>query len=332
MGEMIASTLLQGAADLITTLGADPLHIAGRANIPAPALFDPTITVLSYDMTDFFELAAQDCRCRNFGLMMAERSSLAVVGPLWTLMNTAGTIREMVDDLVSNFVVYSEAAIISLTHTDDGALMSFEGRAGHSHSEIQMMEFALAITCAEMRRHFAPDWNPTMVQFRHAAPIALGVHQRYFGPELMFEQDRNAIYMDAATLRQARLPNQGEPRAAAKLIVRELSGRQAPDLAVQVEGAIRSANFTDCSVKNIAEAIGISQRTLQRRLAAQATSITIIKDTVRADLALKYVRQSTLQLGQISEILGYSELSAFTRAFKHWHGRSASALRRPRDH
>ena len=45
-----------------------------------------------------------------------------------------------------------------------------------------------------------------------------------------------------------------------------------------------------------------------------------MRDQIRADLALKYLRQSTLQLGEISEILGFAEPSVFTRSFRRWHG------------
>jgi AraC-like DNA-binding protein len=81
-------------------------------------------------------------------------------------------------------------------------------------------------------------------------------------------------------------------------------------------------------VQEVSRAMGWPVRTLQHRLQAGARSFKDIKDAVRADLALKYLRHSGLDLAEIAEILGYSELSAFSRSFRRWHGRTARSVRR----
>lgn len=328
MGEMLSAMVLTGAADVIAAQGGNPTRVAQRAKVPLAALFDPGLAVLGYAVVDFFELAAEECRCRNFGLLMAESSSLAVVGPVWSLLSTAGTIVQMVDDLVSNFEIFSEAAIVGLEQTDDGVVMSFEARAGHCDSELQLVEYALAITCNELRRHCPPDWQPETVQFRHAAPGDMSAHRQIFGPNLMFEQDRNAIYLGAGTLRQERRPDRPETRMAAERSLRELGDRHCASIAARVEAIIRSPGNLATSVGQASALVGATPRSLQRRLAYEGTSLKAIKDTVRSDLALKYVLQSSLAFGDIAEMLGYSELSAFTRAFRRWHGVPAIRIRR----
>ena len=72
-----------------------------------------------------------------------------------------------------------------------------------------------------------------------------------------------------------------------------------------------------------------SSRSLQRHLTHQSTSFSRMLDAVRADLALKYLRQSELAVADIAEILGFSETSALTRAFSRWYGHSP---RRERNH
>ena len=78
--------------------------------------------------------------------------------------------------------------------------------------------------------------------------------------------------------------------------------------------------FSACTVGEVAGAIATSPRTLQRQLAENGTTFQKLRDQIRADLALKYLRQSTLQLAEISEILGFAEPSVFTRSFRRWHG------------
>lgn len=329
MSEMLSSALLDGAEDLITTLGGDPAKIAARAHIPMSALSGSRTLVLGYAMTDFLEYAAMECECRNFGLLMAQRSSLAVVGPVWSLLNTAGTIGQMVEDLVTHFAIHSEATLIGLEPAGDGLLISYESRAGHCQSEVQTMEYSLAVTCNELRRHCPPDWAPATVQFRHAAPAGLNQHHRVFGPNLMFEQDRNTIFLDAATLQQERQLTVSGDRVSALMEMRKLGAQQRFSIAARVESVIRTqVTLNDCSLQRVSAALAISERTLQRRLAIESTSFKTILETVRADLALKYVTQSGLPLAQISELLGYSELSAFSRAFRRRFGRTAETTRR----
>ena len=329
MREMLDSVLLHGAAELITTLGGDAQQIALRADVPRIALKDAGVPVLGYAMTDFFEIAAETCQCRSFGAQMAMRSGLAVVGPIWPLLETAETIGQMVDDLVTHFSIYSEAAVIGLDHSADGVLMSFESRAGHCESEVQMMEYSLGITCAELRRHCAASWQPATVQFRHRAPIGWAHHLALFGPNLMFEQDRNAIFIDTTTLSQRRVTPKVDARYALEAEMRALREVQSHSIIAQVETVIRArGDLAAMTIETVSAKLSMSQRSLQRQLTQAGSSFSKILETVRADLALKYVRQTQLSLGQIAEILGYSELSAFTRAFRRWHGQTAISIRR----
>ena len=79
--------------------------------------------------------------------------------------------------------------------------------------------------------------------------------------------------------------------------------------------------------KAVARLVALSERTMQRRLAEAGTTFQELRDRVRADIALKYLRQSSLQAAQVGEILGYSEPAAFTRAFKRQHGLTPSQAR-----
>jgi AraC-like DNA-binding protein len=73
--------------------------------------------------------------------------------------------------------------------------------------------------------------------------------------------------------------------------------------------------------------IDMSERSLQRRLAEAGMTFQQLRDRVRADIALKYLRQSSLGAAQIGEILGYSGPAAFSRAFRRQHGFSPQQAR-----
>ena len=179
----------------------------------------------------------------------------------------------------------------------------------------------MALFCNEMRSHAEPSWQPASVQFCHRAPDDLGMHRRFFGPTLAFDQDRNAVRIQAELLAR---PLAAADERSRRMMSAVLAGRQSrtPQAALsRIEGAIRSLMpFSACSIGEVAGAIATSPRTLQRQLAENGTTFQKVRDQIRADLALKYLRQSTLQLGEISEILGFAEPSVFTRSFRRWHG------------
>ena len=86
-------------------------------------------------------------------------------------------------------------------------------------------------------------------------------------------------------------------------------------------------------VRNGAEAVGVaeglnmSRRTLQRRLRDEGTSVRDIVDSVRRDLAMRYLCEREIAVAEVAFLLGFSEASAFHRAFKRWTGTTPSIYR-----
>jgi AraC-like DNA-binding protein len=70
----------------------------------------------------------------------------------------------------------------------------------------------------------------------------------------------------------------------------------------------------------IARRLGMSHRTLARRLASEGLTLSVILDELRASLARSYLKAGDLPISQIAWLLGYREVSAFTHAFKRWTG------------
>lgn len=80
----------------------------------------------------------------------------------------------------------------------------------------------------------------------------------------------------------------------------------------------------DIQLKDVADCLAVSARTLQRRLKNEETSFANLLEEIRRDLASRYILDNTLCLTEISFLLGFSDESAFSRAFKRWTGKSPS--------
>jgi AraC-like DNA-binding protein len=82
-------------------------------------------------------------------------------------------------------------------------------------------------------------------------------------------------------------------------------------------------------VDNVARSLGMSKRTLARKLSDEGLNFTDVLQQLRRDLAVRYLDDSQLHISKIAWLLGFSEVSAFTHAFKRWTGNTPSQIRTP---
>jgi AraC-like DNA-binding protein len=327
----VRSGVLAGAAELLAELGVDADALAIDCAMDPAALSLPDLPVPGPAVVGFFEAAAQRGGCEDFGIRLASRQDLSVLGPLWMTMRSAQTVRDALQVLAQFFVVHTTGAIAGFEPQPDGsAIFTYALSAGVSPRDRQTIELGLTLLCHELRLHCGADWLPRAVLFAHDRPKNLASHRRAYGPRLHFAQERNAVWIDRVCLETA-LSGRSMPTHAMlrRLLVSRVDGAQA--IAAKVEGTMRALMpFAPCDRAQVARVANLSQRTLQRRLAEAGTSFQDLRDRVRVDIALKYLRQSSLQAAQISEILGYSEPAAFTRAFRRRLGLTPSEARRGR--
>lgn len=327
MSSWVRSGALVGAPDLIRRLGGDPAALALAAGIDAAAFDDPDFPVPASAVVGFFEAAAASCRCENFGLQLAQRQDFSLLGPLWPLMQSATSVGEMLQDLARYFHLHTTGALISVESSQQGLILNYSLATGTSASDRHTMELGIALLVQELRKG-RPSWRPGRVLFRHGPPQDLRLHRQILGTHVSFNADRNALFIDPQIMATAF--GSGDTLVHHRLTSSlGAQRRQLPELLqAQTETVIRSLiSFSACDVDVAARILHLSARSLQRKLAEEKTSFSAVLDAVRADLALKYLQQSDLPIAAIAEILGFSETSALTRAFRRWYGQSPHRVR-----
>jgi len=329
-GAWVRSGVLAGARQLIEELGGDPAVVCRLVGLDPVALFDFDLPVSTLGVVAFLAQAAQSCNCPSFGLRLASRQDLSVLGPLWVLMRSASTVGQLATDLARYFVIHTRGANVTVRPADNGGLfVTYHTAKGLPFDDRQMVELGVALFCNELRGHAAPGWQPASVQLCHSAPDDLSWHRRLFGPALSFDQDRNAVLVEASLLARPLAASDARSRRMLNAVFADRESRLPQAALPRIESAIRALlPFSTCSIGEVASAMAVSSRTLQRQLMANATTFQKLRDQARADLAMKYVRQSALQLAEISEILGFAEPSVFTRSFRRWHGSTPRDTRR----
>lgn len=318
---------MMGIEPLLAELGGDALALGAVCGIDPAAFADPDFPVPVRGFAQMLERAAAELACPNLGLRLSQRQGLSLFGPLWPFLANCATVGELVREVAYVFPLHTPAASPQVEPAEGGLIFVYDAAGEVGAPRRQLIELGIGVLVGEIRRRRA-DWRPEAVQFRHAAPADLELHHRLLGPNLLFEADRNTVFLDAAAL--ATPYGAGDANLAGAWQETLTSRLAALDGLIQTrtEAVVRNLlPFGRCDLAAVAALLRLSQRTLQRRLAEDRTSFEQILDAVRADLALYYLRESRLSVAAVAEILQFSETSALTRACRRWHGASPRAVR-----
>jgi AraC-like DNA-binding protein len=196
----------------------------------------------------------------------------------------------------------------------------------------QSDECAMAEILIGFRAISGRDVVPRAVRFRHPAPADTREHTALFRCTVEFRAQYTEIDFDDASL-DAPLPHANETyclifQGQVERALARLPGKSGT--AVQVRAAARALLLGgQCTLSGTARTLGMSVRTLQRRLRDDGTSFGELLDSLRRELATEYL-DKRLTVSEIAWLLGYAEPSAFHHAFKRWTGTTPEAVRAAR--
>ncbi len=170
------------------------------------------------------------------------------------------------------------------------------------------------------------------VLFRHPAPARLEPYLEFFGCPVRFGAGENTLVF-SDTLLDIPLLHADEQlhlamRAQAQAELSKTFGDEATLPQRLRQALLPLLPKCEATLEHAARALGMSARTLQRRLDEAGLKFQAVLDEARRDMAQTYLRDPGLSLLDVSLLLGYAEQSSFTRAFRHWFGASPSAWRR----
>lgn len=226
--------------------------------------------------------------------------------------------------------VLGSAEVYALEVADDGVFYTLEKAGDSSRGMLLSNEASLSAVVKISEEVSAQDFVPLAVYFKHAARGDRAVYEEHFGCPVHFESGRDALLVSDATLDA---PNRLGDETIATFFDRHLEQQLAtlPD-QIGLEQSVRRAVVDLLSegvpaLSQIAGELGMSARTLQRRLSEQGQSFQALVDMARQELAQQLLRETRYSLAEVAFLTGFSEQSAFTRAFKRWSGHTPRSYR-----
>jgi AraC-like DNA-binding protein len=273
------------------------------------------------------ESAARSGRL-DFGLRLAERRSLSNLGVLALLVREQPTIRKALEALAGYTNLHSDGLRLMIAEEAGLVTIGLAVDSGRPLPIRQGFELGLGFIHRSLNQLLGNRWRPRAICFTHTAPARTDAHRRFFGASVGFGQDYNGIvrlahHIDAAT------PT-SDPAIARH--IQQYLDTVAPRPNATMRDIARECIYLTlasglCSADRVARHVGIDRRTLHRHLARDGETFTSLLDAVRAELATRYIGNRDRPLATVSELLGFSALSAFSRWFRGRFGCSVSQWR-----
>ncbi len=227
--------------------------------------------------------------------------------------------------------LWTSFARYELENTKDGVLF-VEHRDGARRLGMRISIEADLASGVSLSRQVSPrPFAPLEVHFKHAAPKTLEQHETYFGCPVRFESDRDALLLSPSSLSE---PNLLGDEGITQFLVSHLDQELAqiddtPTLQTQTKGEIARALSEGLpKMADIARSMGLSARSFHRRLAEHGLSFQTLTEETRREIATAMLHEDRYALSEIAFLTGYSEQSAFNRAFKRWMGTTPAGYRK----
>jgi AraC-like DNA-binding protein len=319
------------AKEIVPTLrdfGLDPDPIIREAGLN-PLLFDDGANVIPHAaLGRLLTLSIARTNCPHFGLLVGRRATILSLGMVGRLMQHSETVGDALRALVSNLSIQNRGAVPSLNISRDAALFTYLVYQSDAESADQISDGAIAVTVNALRTLCGSDWNPVEVLLPRAAPTDVEPYWRHYRAPVRFNQEIAAIVLPAHDLSRQVVGADPMVRALLEERLEQMKGNPGSEFSDDIRRLLRTRLTSHhCSADDIADLMAMHRRTLSRRLKDGGMGYRAIANEVRFEIARQLLQDTQVPLGQIAAALGYSEASAFTRAFRRWSGRTPKAWR-----
>lgn len=309
-------------------LGFEPNAIVGRYGIDPKLLENGDNPLPTSSIGGLLEACVEATGCRHVGLLVGARAGTSCFGIVGLLMQHLPTVSEALQCLIAHGHIYHPGASLILDATGGTAMLRYRFSPAHATGGAQVVDCALASGFRMMHALCGPGWKPEEVLISHPGGGDEEAYRRVFGVPVRFGQEVTALVFDARWLSHPVPGADAGFRAIMEMQVDALEHLHDEALSSQLRRSLRTLLLRKgCSAGRTAQLFAMHRRTMSRRLKAEGHSFQHLVDEVRYDIARHLLGNASMPLAEVAVALGYSEASAFTRAFRRWSGMNPKAWR-----
>jgi AraC-like DNA-binding protein len=315
-------------AEALDERGIESSRLYSDAGIDIATARDPSTRFAADQMTRVYELSEQATGDPSFGLSIAEYVHPTSLNALGYSLFASRDLESFCRRIVRYFGLVSTNAVTEMESTGGEFLLSMLPATGQTCDAPQ--DAWLATLLRFSRFIYRPTFNPLRVYLRRPLPDRnLDKFSAWFRAPIEFGSKRNTLVFDSRDM-TVRLPaaNAELARQNDQVVMSMLKQIGRSDIIARVRAAfIGLLPSGECSKQAVAAQLNMSERTLQNRLMARDTSYSTLLSETRRELAEQYMNQRLHSVSEVAFLLGFSEISSFSRAFRAWTGESPSRYR-----
>ncbi len=312
---------LVGLADLAPDRG----ELAARmraAGIDPEALRRPEMAIDYGGFCTLLHGCATAWDMPDVGLRMARRQGVEVIGPVALIVRMERSVRAALVAITENLVIHSNAIIAALEELPDvdtaSLVLDIRSDTPNCRENVELILAQAKLILDAVAETAVPLVEAS---FRHERAESARAVAAYFGCPVRYGAERIGLSFDSAVLDR---PLESSDLAYHGIIRRYLNTARTEVAESVVDEArrevARQMELGTCTLENVARGLKVSPRSLQRQLRDQGATFGDLVDGWRRERALALVTHTRLPLSEVSEALGYSEQSVFTKAFRRWYG------------
>jgi AraC-like DNA-binding protein len=321
---------LMSIPGVLQQLGHEPGPILDTAGLKPAQFTDPDFEIPYIDAGRLLALCVAVTGCRHFGLLVGEHAGPSSLGVAGFMLRSAPDVGSALRSLVQHLGLHDQGGVVTLHVSGNVTQLGYAIMLPGVEAADQIYDITMAIACNIMRGLCGKGWNPAEVLLSRRQPQNLAPYKHCFRAPLRFNAEQSAIVFPSRWLdhqipsADALLYRHLEKEAA------ELHNLRNPD--TDILGSLhrllrKSLVARHCTVSDLARQLHIHERTLNRRLREAGTNFRRELDAIRYEMARHFLVESTMTIPRIARALNYADVSAFSRAFKRWSGKTPAEYR-----
>jgi AraC-like DNA-binding protein len=268
----------------------------------------------------------------EFGLRLGRRLQPASHGPMGYLVLSSPDVVTALESFAEYLPVRLPFSAVSITQDQDWLTCSLEIKIEAKPTVRRILQecFALMIQSV-VESVLGRESNEAKIGLEHSRPTYSALYSDYLHATVRFSQQINTFQIPAALASYPNAAGHSGSYALARDLCAKLSAQiplSSRSTSDRVRRLLLSSPIGTLTAVDVAMAMFVTKRTLQRRLDKEGTSYRDITEKLYSELAVRHLREAHLTIESVAMLMGYYDTAAFRKAFNRWFGQSPGVYRR----
>lgn len=324
----IWAPVLRPVVHAVQSAGVDPAPLLAQCGIAPEALRDPDLRVPARACFALWDLAVERLDDPDLGIHVAEAERLEEYGILGYALLSSATVGDAWSWLCRFHDLVTAGTAFELVVDGPTATMRYAGPLRPQMPRAVVDEIVVGLV-GLWRQTTGADWTPLEVRFAYPRPPRVDEHVRVLRAVPTFGAAHDELVVPASLLS---MPQRGADPALAEQLAKRLvdlvpSPGEDPLLGDVRAAVARELHTGSVGARTVARRLAVGERTLRRHLRERGTTFRAIVDEVRIARARRHLGEPGTSIVEVAFALGFSDASAFHRAFRRWTGTTPAAFR-----